>query len=112
MRKANFSSGGTFSRYQSNKIRQLLGEETIIHLNHVTEKFLRMEWTKRAIITPPGKLDNPVSAETNQVFIGTKLCSISRRSPVLQPGTGICNFILIRLIENITIETRQNHIIH
>ena len=93
MRKANFSSGGTFSRYQSNKIRQLLGEETIIHLNHVTEKVLRMEWTKRAIITPPGKLDNPVSAETNQVFIGTKLCSISRHSPLLKPGTGICNFI-------------------
>ena len=93
MRKANFSSGGTFSRYQSNKIRQLLGEETIIHLNHVTEKVLRMEWTKRAIITPPGKLDNPVSAEANQVFIGTKLCSISRRSPLmLQLGTGICNF--------------------
>ena len=36
MRKANFSSGGTFSRYQSNKIRQLLGEETIIHLDYVT----------------------------------------------------------------------------
>ena len=38
MRKANFSSGGTFSRYQSNKIRQLLGEETIIHLDYVTQK--------------------------------------------------------------------------
>ena len=92
MRKANFSSGGTFSRYQSNKIRQLLGEETVIH----TFGSCYIESVQLGS-RPSGSSShcseiNSVSAKANQVFIGTKLCSISRLSPLQQRGIGICTF--------------------
>ena len=53
MRKANSSPGGTLSRYQSNKIKQLLGEETIIHSDLV------LLFREGRVYTLLGKLAQP-----------------------------------------------------